>query len=47
MKYLDFFNGMLLHSNVAMEMCFGQLGLYLENCNSYTFIANVLLPIKR
>ena len=40
MKYLDFFHGMLLHSSVAMETCFGQLGLYLENCNSYTFKCN-------
>ena len=39
-KNMDFFHGMLLHSSVAMETCFGQLGLYLENCNSYTFKCN-------
>ena len=33
-KNLEFFNGMLLHSSVAMETCFGQLGLYLENRDS-------------
>ena len=27
---LDCFLGMLLHSSVAMETCFGQLGSYLE-----------------
>ena len=27
---------MLLHSSVAMETCFGHLGLYLENFNSFT-----------
>ena len=30
-NFLDFFNGMLLHSSFAMETCFGQLGSYLEN----------------
>ena len=33
-KNLDFFHGMLLHSSVAMETCFGQLWSYLENCGS-------------
>ena len=33
-KNLEFFHGMLLHSSVAMETCFGQLGLYLENSDS-------------
>ena len=33
-KYLGFFHGMLLHSSVAMETCFGQLGSYLENRDS-------------
>ena len=33
-------HGMLVHSSVAMETCFGQLALYLENCNSYTFKCN-------
>ena len=28
------FHGMFLHSCVAMETCFGQLGLYLENSDS-------------
>ena len=36
-KNLEFFHGMLLHSSVAMELCFGQLGSYLENRKSYTF----------
>ena len=27
----EFFQGMLLHSSVAMETCFGKLGLYPEN----------------
>ena len=31
---LEFFHGMFLHSSVAMETCFGQLGLYLENSDS-------------
>ena len=34
-----FFHGMLVHSSVAMETCFGQLALY-ENCNGYTFKCN-------
>ena len=33
-KNLEFFHGMFLHSSVAMETCFGQLGLYLENSDS-------------
>ena len=33
-KNLEFFHGMFLHSSVAMETCFGQLGLYLENIDS-------------
>ena len=33
-KKLDFFHGMLLHSSVVMETCFGQLGSYLENRKS-------------
>ena len=33
-KNLEFFHGVLLHSSVAMETCFGQLGLYLENSDS-------------
>ena len=37
MKNLEFFDGILLHSSVAMETCFGQLGLYLENGVSETF----------
>ena len=28
------FHGMLLHSSVAMETCFSQLGSYLENRDS-------------
>ena len=32
----------LLHSSVAMETCFGQLGLPLENCISYTFTWNYI-----
>ena len=31
---LEFFHEILLHSSVAMETCFGQFGLYFENCNS-------------
>ena len=33
-KNLDFFHGMLLHSSVAMETCFSQLGAYLKNWES-------------
>ena len=33
-KNLEFFHGMFLHSSVAMETCFGQLELYLENSDS-------------
>ena len=29
-KNMELFHGMLLHSSVATETCFGQLGLYLE-----------------
>ena len=29
-KNLDFFNGMLLHSSVAMETCFGPWGYILK-----------------
>ena len=39
-KNLEFFNGVLLHSSVAIETCFGQLGLYPENCDSYSFKCN-------
>ena len=39
-KNLEFFHGMLVHSSVAMETCFGELALYLENCNGYTFKCN-------
>ena len=39
-KNLESFHGRLVHSSVAMETCFGQLGLYLENYNSYTFKCN-------
>ena len=30
-KNLEFFNGMLLHTSVAMKTYFGQLASYLEN----------------
>ena len=33
-KNQELFHGMFLHSSVAMEMCFGQLGVYLENSDS-------------
>ena len=33
-KNLEFCHGMFLHSSVAMETCFGQLGLYFENSDS-------------
>ena len=33
-KILEFFHGMLVHSSVAMETCFGQFGSYLENHKS-------------
>ena len=33
LKNLEFFNGMLLHSRVAMIMHFGQFGPFRENCN--------------
>ena len=33
-KNLESFHRMSLHSSVAMETCFGQLGSYLENRKS-------------
>ena len=33
-KNLEFYHVMLLHSSVAMETSFGQLGSYLENYDS-------------
>ena len=33
-KNLEFFNGMLLHSCVAMVKHFGQFGLFRANCSN-------------
>ena len=33
LKNLEFFNGMLLHSRVAMVKHFGQFGPFRANCN--------------
>ena len=46
-KIFDFFHGMLLHSSIAIETCFGQLGssllLKLECLLVYIYICNELI----
>ena len=48
LKNLEFFNGMLLHSYVAMVKYFDQFEPYPANCRtrSSNLIGNWLLPIR-